>query len=133
FFKDYTEKVWGVPCEKLPATWGRQRVKDLNIGKVIGHAFKSIFTRDKTIDQSGTSISLIEQFMYPRHGPGQMWETVAAEIEKRGGKIHYSATVTAINGDSNGQVQSVEVTDNTTGAKSIYEGDFFFSTMPVKE
>ena len=81
FFKDYTEKVWGVPCEKLPATWGQQRVKDLNIGKVIKHAFKSIFTNNKTINQSGTSTSLIEQFMYPKHGPGQMWEAVAGEIE----------------------------------------------------
>jgi protoporphyrinogen oxidase len=132
FFKDYTEKVWGVPCEKLPATWGQQRVKDLNIGKVIKHAFKSIFARNKTIDQSGTSTSLIEQFMYPKHGPGQMWETVAKEIEKRGGKIYYSTTVIAVNGNSNGQVQSVEVKDHS-GAKKIYEGDYFFSTMPVKE
>lgn len=133
FFKDYTEKVWGVPCEKLPATWGQQRVKDLNIGKVIKHAFKSIFTNNKTINQSGTSTSLIEQFMYPKHGPGQMWEAVAGEIEKLGGKIYYNTIVSAINGNSNGLVQSVEVTDNTTGVKRIYEGDYFFSTMPVKE
>ena len=133
FFKDYTEKVWGVPCERLPATWGQQRVKDLNIGKVIKHAFKSIFTNNKTINQSGTSTSLIEQFMYPKHGPGQMWEAVAGEIEKLGGKIYYNTTVSAVNGNSNGQVQSVEVTDNATGVKKIYEGDYFFSTMPVKE
>ena len=71
--------------------------------------------------------------MYPKHGPGQMWETVAREIEKLGGKIYYNTTVSAVNGNSNGQVQSVEVTDNATGVKKIYEGDYFFSTMPVKE
>lgn len=133
FFKDYTEKVWGVPCEELPATWGQQRVKDLNIGKVVKHAFRSIFVPNKAIDQSGTSTSLIEQFMYPRYGPGQMWETVAQEIEKRGGRIFYDTTLTAINGDNNRRIQSVEVINKTTGQKKIYEGDYFFSTMPVKE
>ena len=133
FFKDYTEKVWGVPCEKLPATWGRQRVKDLNIGKVLQHAFKSLFTRNTTINQSGTSTSLIEQFMYPMLGPGQMWETVVKAIAERGGKIHYHSAVTAVNGDREGRIRSVEVTDNTTGVKKIYEGDYFFSTMPVRE
>lgn len=133
FFKDYTEKVWGVPCEKLPATWGQQRVKDLNIGKVIQHAVKSIFTSNKTLSQTGTSTSLIEQFMYPRFGPGEMWETVAREIEQCGGKIYYQTTVTAVNGDNGGRIRSVEVTDNATGVKKLYRGDYFFSTMPVKE
>ena len=132
FFKDYTEKVWGVPCERLPATWGRQRVKDMNIAKVIKHAFKSVFTSNKTIDQFGTSTSLIEQFMYPRHGPGQMWETVAREIEKLGGKIYYNTTVTAINANFNGRIQSLDVTEHS-GTEKKYEGDYFFSTMPVKE
>ncbi|MCO5241432.1 MAG: NAD(P)/FAD-dependent oxidoreductase [Chitinophagaceae bacterium] len=133
FFKDYTEKVWGVPCEKLPSTWGQQRVKDLNIGKVIKHAFKSVFARNTTIDQKGTSTSLIEQFMYPRFGPGQMWETVARAVEELGGKIHYHTTVTAVNGDEHNRIRSVEVTDHVTNEKKIYEGDYFFSTMPVKE
>ena len=133
FFEDYTRKVWGVPCEKLPATWGRQRVKDLSIGRVIRHAFKSILGSNKTIRQEGTSTSLIEQFMYPRYGPGQMWETVAKAIEEMGGKICYNTTVTSVNAGANGYIRSAEVTDNTTGEKNIYEGDYFFSTMPVKE
>ncbi len=133
FFKDYTEKVWGVPCDKLPATWGQQRVKDLNIGKVLNHAFKSIFTTNKTIQQKGTSTSLIEQFMYPKYGPGQMWEAVAKEIEKAGGKLRYNTTVTKLNGNENDRITSVELTDNLTGQKEICSGDYFFSTMPVKE
>lgn len=133
FFKDYTEKVWGVPCENLPATWGQQRVKDLNIGRVIRHAIRSLFTRNKSIGQKGTSTSLIEQFMYPRYGPGQMWETVAGEIEKLGGKIFYNSAVSAVNGNGDNQIQSVEITNTLTGEKMIHEGDYFFSTMPVKE
>lgn len=133
FFRDYTEKVWGVPCEKLPATWGQQRVKDLNIGKVLLHAVRNVFTRNKTIHQKGTSTSLIEQFMYPRYGPGQMWEAVAKEIEDRGGKIYYRSAVTALNGNKEGGIESVETMHLDTGELKTYTGEFFFSTMPVKE
>ncbi|MET0634487.1 MAG: NAD(P)/FAD-dependent oxidoreductase [Chitinophagaceae bacterium] len=132
FFKDYTEKVWGVPCSKLPASWGQQRVKDLNIGKVIGHAIRSIFTINTRIDQKGTSTSLIEQFLYPKFGPGQMWETVTEEIKKRGGQVLLNAEVTAINGDGKNNIRSVEVTDITTGSKTEMPADYFISTMPVK-
>ncbi|HEX5024087.1 MAG TPA: NAD(P)/FAD-dependent oxidoreductase [Agriterribacter sp.] len=133
FFKDYTEKVWGVPCEKLPATWGQQRVKDLDIGKVIKHALRSLFTSDKSISQSATSTSLIEQFLYPKYGPGQMWQTVAEEIENRGGKILLNTTVSRLNGDMDKKLSSVEITDMITGDKKICRGSYFFSTMPVKE
>src|ERR1035437_2414743 len=67
FFKDYTEKVWGVPCDKIPADWGRQRVKDLNITKLVTHAITSLFVTNKSLNQKGTSTSLIEQFMYPTY------------------------------------------------------------------
>lgn len=133
FFEDYTRKVWGVPCEKLPATWGKQRVKDLNISKLIKHAFKTLFNTNTSIHQDGTSTSLIEQFMYPRFGPGQMWETVAGEIRKRGGKIYYHSTATALNAGSEGRLVSAEVTNNITGITTTHEGDYFFSTMPVRE
>lgn len=133
FFEEYTRKVWGVPCEKLPATWGRQRVKDLSIGRVLVHAFRSIFKSNTTIRQEGTSTSLIEQFMYPRFGPGQMWETVAKRVEALGGKIHYNTSVTGITGDTAGNIQSVEAVDTITHTKKVFEGDYFFSTMPVRE
>lgn len=133
FFEAYTQKVWGVPCEELPATWGRQRVKDLNIGRVIQHALRSLFNNNKTIRQEGTSTSLIEQFLYPRYGPGQMWETVAEVIEKQGGKIIYNTTAISVNAGIDGRIQSVEVADNATGEKRLLEGAYFFSTMPVKE
>lgn len=133
FFRDYTEKVWGVPCEMIPASWGRQRVKDLNISKLVKHALKSVFVTDKTIGQEGTSISLIEQFMYPKFGPGQMWETVAKEILRRGGEIYYNTTVTAINGDNVSTILSIDVKDNIKNEKRTITGDYFLSGMPVKE
>ncbi len=132
FFKDYTEKVWGVSCNQLPATWGRQRIKDLSATKVLKHAVSTFFKKDKTLQQKNTSTSLIEQFLYPKYGPGQMWEAVANEIEKRGGRILLNKSVNSFNLNEQLQLQSVAVQDTITGAEEILHGDYFFSTMPVK-
>ncbi|MGD0278923.1 MAG: NAD(P)-binding protein, partial [Smithella sp.] len=77
FFKDYTEKIWGVPCNEIAADWGAQRIKELSVSRTLLHAIKSIFKKDKSIEQKNIDTSLIEQFMYPKLGSGQMWETVA--------------------------------------------------------
>ena len=68
FFKDYTEKVWGVPCTEIAADWGAQRIKELSISRALLHAMKSIFKNEKSIEQKNTDTSLIEQFMYPKLG-----------------------------------------------------------------
>ena len=133
FFKDYTEKVWGVPCEKIPSSWGRQRVKDLNISKVLWHAVTSFFSSNKTLQQKGTSTSLIEQFLYPKFGPGQMWETVAAAVQQLGGTILLNTAVTALHGNGANQITSCEAKNNTTGEILQRQADYFFSSMPVKE
>ena len=132
FFKEYTEKVWGVPCNEIPASWGQQRVKNLDVGKLLRHAVTSAFTSNKTITQRGTSTSLIEQFLYPKFGPGQLWQTVADEIRKHGGRILLQHQVTSINGDGYDNITSVDITDNS-GKVSTLNGDYFFSTMPVKD
>ena len=132
FFKDYTEKVWGVPCSEIPAAWGQQRVKNLNISKVVGHAVRSIFLKNKSLDQSGTSTSLIEQFLYPKYGPGQMWETVADEVIKSGGAILYNTSVTGLTGNGKDEIRSVEIKNNITGKSETIEADYVFSTMSIK-
>ncbi|MBX2925054.1 MAG: NAD(P)/FAD-dependent oxidoreductase [Chitinophagaceae bacterium] len=133
FFKDYTEKVWGVPCSRLPATWGQQRVKDLSVAKVLKHAVKSIFGSSKGIRQEGTSTSLIEQFLYPMFGPGQMWETVAGEIIRRGGSIQLNTSLQSIHGNNADNITYITVKNEITGDTAILQGDYFFSSMPVKE
>jgi protoporphyrinogen oxidase len=132
FFKDYTEKVWGVPCSQIPAAWGQQRIKNLDISKVIGHAIRSLFISNKSIEQSGTSTSLIEQFLYPKYGPGQMWETVADEIIKLGGTILYNTTVESLTGNEKDEIKSVTIKDKDGELKTI-EADYVLSTMPVKK
>lgn len=97
FFKDYTEKVWGVACTEIPADWGAQRIKELSIKRALLHALKSIIIKDSSIEQKNTDTSLIEQFMYPKLGPGQMWETVASIIEEKGGIIIKNSEVVKLN------------------------------------
>ncbi|MDB5003620.1 MAG: amine oxidase [Mucilaginibacter sp.] len=132
FFKDYTKKVWGRSCKEIGADWGTQRVKELSVSKAILHAIRSIFRKDKTIEQKNTDTSLIEQFMYPKLGPGQMWETVARLVEEKGAIIIKNSEVMELDiaGD---RICEMSYFDNTTKLKNTIKGDYFFSTMPVKE
>ncbi|MGC4036719.1 MAG: NAD(P)/FAD-dependent oxidoreductase [Chitinophagaceae bacterium] len=132
FFKDYTEKVWGVPCSEIPAAWGQQRVKNLNISKVISHAIRSVLKKDQSIQQGETSTSLIEQFLYPKFGPGQLWQAVADEIIKLGGTILYNTKVIGLTGDEKDAINFIETKDSITNETQLINADYVFSTMPVK-
>jgi protoporphyrinogen oxidase len=132
FFRDYTEKVWGVSCDKIPADWGAQRIKGLSITKTLTHALKSLVTTDKSIDQKNTETSLIEKFLYPKLGPGQLWEVVASEVERMGGEILMQHEVVGIN-LADGEVSKVEVVDHNGGGQKVIECDYLISTMPVKD
>ncbi|BAV07683.1 Protoporphyrinogen oxidase [Filimonas lacunae] len=135
FFKDYTEKVWGVPCHAISAEWGAQRIKGVSISKAIQHAITTAVKKKKTttdIAQKDTETSLIEQFLYPQYGPGQLWEEVARQIQEMGGELHLHQDVEKLYTHQQ-NVTGVSTTDSITGAKNYYEGDYFFSTMPVQE
>ena len=135
FFKDYTEKVWGVPCNEITADWGAQRIKGLSITKAVSHAIKKSFSRSSkgsSISQKDVETSLIGQFMYPKHGPGQIWEEVAKQVTENGGEIHHNHRVVGIKSSGN-KIVSIKVRDESTGKLEIIEGDYFFSTMPVKD
>jgi protoporphyrinogen oxidase len=131
FFKGYTEKIWGISCDHIPADWGYQRIKDLNIGKAIIQSLKSVFTSNKNIHQQGVSTSLIEQFLYPEKGPGQMWETVAQKVRELGGEIYLGYEANKISVENN-KIISVTCMNLANGHSVEFPGDHFFSTIPVK-
>jgi protoporphyrinogen oxidase len=135
FFKSYTEKVWGTPCNRISAEWGAQRIKGLSLSTAIIHFLrKSLSWRSKAnrdVAQKGTNTSLIELFLYPKFGPGQLWEHVADEIVRLGGEIHMGYTVVCVNSNAQ-QVDSVEAVDQA-GNRAQFPGNYFFSTMPVRE
>jgi len=132
FFKSYTEKVWGVPCEKISAEWGEQRIKSLSILKTIAHHIKKMFRgNDGRVVQKNTETSLIEQFLYPKFGPGQMWEVVAQKVIDLGGEIVTEFDVTGLQVDGL-RIASVTGSDKYNNQKK-FTGDYFFSTMPIQE
>ena len=133
FFKSYTEKVWGVPCDQISAEWGAQRIKGLSLKVAVAHFLKKAFANRKSggIAQKKTETSLIEKFLYPKLGPGQLWERTADLVRKGGGEIHLDIQINRINIEGN-KVTSVEGM-NHAGECVTYKGDYFFSTMPVRD
>lgn len=131
FFKDYTEKVWGVPCEEISADWGAQRIKGVSVSAVIRHALISPITRLLGIETKRNT-SLIEQFLYPKYGPGQLWEKVADLARDQGAQLLLGTKVTGIH-VRDGCVVSVDMQDLASGEKKSLACDYLVSTMPVRE
>ena len=145
FFKSYTEKVWGVPCNRISAEWGAQRIKGLSLTAAVRHLVKKMMTRKPKrgargdLAQKNIDTSLIERFLYPKFGPGQLWEHVAEKIVAMGGEIHMSCKVDRLETRTGGSdpnfapsVAAVETID-TAGKRQRFEGDFVLSTMPMQE
>ena len=128
FFEDYTQKVWGCNPRDISASWGEQRIRGLSLLKAVVAVLKKPFAKKGVVDQKNVETSLIEQFYYPKKGPGQLWEAMAEEICAMGGKILYGASVDKVN-MQNGSVMSVEAV--VEGKRTVFEGKVFFSSMPV--
>ena len=129
FFKSYTEKVWGRSCDSISAEWGAQRVKSLSIGKAVMHQIKRLFTSKQALAAEQTS--LIEHFLYPKFGPGQMWETVAQMLRDEGIMIHMNSVVTGVELTSDG-IKSVTF-QNGDGTPLHQAASVLISTMPVRD
>ena len=137
FFKSYTEKVWGTPCHEISAEWGAQRIKGLSLTTTVKHFVKKMFraaSEGGDLAQKGTDTSLIERFMYPKFGPGQLWEHVAELVQQKGGEIHMGWKVERLN-FAEGEplrVTSIEAV-RADGERRTFAGDYFFSTMPMRD
>ncbi len=127
FFEYYTENLWGRHPSEIDASWGAQRAKGLSIVAIIADFFGRIFKKKNRKVET----SLIEQFKYPKLGPGQLWDVAADEITKLGGTIIKNASVTKIHKDENNLVTSVTYVKD--GQEQVVEGDYIISSMPVKD
>lgn len=126
FFEGYTEKLWGRHPRDISADWGAQRVKGLSISAVIKDIFGKIIPRKNRKVET----SLIEEYVYPKFGPGQLWENVADMIQQMGGTIVMESEVKNLN-VSNGNVTSVTTVEN--GVEKTYDSDVVISSMPVND
>ncbi|GAB4281878.1 MAG: NAD(P)/FAD-dependent oxidoreductase [Marinilabiliales bacterium] len=130
FFKNYTEKVWGVKCSEISAEWGAQRVKGLSVSKAFVYAIKRVFSSNTSIRQKNIETSLIEKFLYPKYGPGHLWQRVADLIQSKGGIILFNHNVTGLY-KKNNIITGVKAIHN--GKEIYFNADFVFSSMPVKD
>jgi len=122
FFKTYTEKVWGIPCTEIRAEWAAQRIQNLSLAKAVINA--------ASIQRRSTKIkSLINEFQYPRLGPGQMWETCAQKLANIGGVVHMHHKVRSIELRDG---RAVAVRCLTKEGERRFEGEHVISTMPVR-
>jgi protoporphyrinogen oxidase len=133
FFKDYTEKVWGVSCQDIKPEWGAQRIKGLSITTAIVHFAKSLVQNNNSISQKNIETSLIERFMYPKLGPGQLWEEVRDRCLAAGATLHYHQKVVQLERSQNNTITAVVTTNSQTGQKQRYKADYVISTMPIKD
>ncbi len=125
FFEDYTEKLWGINPSGISADWGAQRVKGLSLTKAVLNVLTKPFKKSEKVETS-----LIEQFYYPKKGPGQLWEAMADEVTKMGGIILKNNKVTDIT-VKNKRISCV--TAQTPDGKAKYYADYYISTMPIKD
>lgn len=133
FFKDYTEKVWGVPCTEISPEWGAQRIKGLSVIAALRHAIRQRLVRPaKDVSQKNVETSLIEQFLYPKLGPGQLWETVADIVQSKGGQILFGKAARKFHVEQ-GRVVAVDVEDLRSGEITRVVCDAMISTMPLKD
>lgn len=128
FFESYTEKLWGRHPRTISADWGAQRVKGLSIKAIITDAIVRglIHSNNRKVVET----SLITRFLYPKYGPGQLWEKVSEEIKTMGGQIYNNSRVTKIN-IQNDKINSISYLNK--GVNKTISGDIYISSMPLKD
>ena len=126
FFEGYTEKLWGRHPSEISADWGSQRVKGLSVKVLINNLLSEIIPSKKKVKET----SLIEEYYYPKYGPGQLWEKVACQVVDSGAKLIKNAKVVGIN-QKDGKISSVVYEKD--GKQIMLEGDIFMSSMPLKD
>ena len=139
FFKTYTEKVWGIPVSDMPADWAAQRVKGLSLGNAIINALLPKRNQKEIT-------SLIEEFEYPRTGPGLMWDTCRDKVLAAGGEIvmetkvkavHWSegrgatGVTTFVTGGYGPGAGAPDASRTDLGAEQHFEADQLISSMPL--
>lgn len=124
FFKTYTEKVWGIPCDQVGAEWASQRIKNLDLMKAVKNA---LFSRN--VKDGEVITTLIDRFLYPRLGPGQMWERCRDQLAERGIETLLESPVVAVHHEGS----LIVGVDALRGRKrESFEADEFLSSMPLR-
>jgi len=128
FFETYTEKVWGMKCKEISADWAAQRIKGLSLGSAVWQALVPSWLRRNSV----TPKSLIECFMYPRLGPGQMWDAVADEVRKAGGEVLLGMNVQKLCRDESSREWTVTAVE-PGGESRNFHADHVISSAAIAD
>jgi protoporphyrinogen oxidase len=128
FFKDYSEKVWGMPCSSIDSKWGAQRIKGVSLLAVL---IDSAAIKKKGIMQEGTETSFIRRFMFPKRGAGAFWEDVAKSVVKRGAKLQLGSRVIELKHDGHKIIEAT-LQDQYRRVSKV-KASHFLSSMPLKD
>ena len=126
FFEYYTENLWGRHPSQIDASWGKQRTKGLSIFSIINNYIGKVLN----LRRQKINTSLIEEFKYPKYGPGQLWEITGEKIIKMGGKIMKNAHVSSVRLEGS---RAVSVGFETNDGHNDMDADYVISSMPVKD
>ncbi len=124
FFKSYTEKVWGMSTSDISKDWAAQRIKGLNLKEAIYNAFFGRFTKS-------TAKTLIKQFLYPRLGPGQLWERATFHIRAKGNQVTLDRNIINLHWED-GYISHITAQDSN-GSMHQVEGSGFISSIPLRD
>ena len=128
FFENYTENLWGRHPSEIAPDWGAQRAKGLSVAAILKDVFSKMLPGKKNRE---VETSLIEEFSYPKLGPGQLWEVTAEKIKELGGEVLCHSRAVRLHKDENNRITSI--TYETPEGEVTAEGDIFISSMPVKD
>jgi protoporphyrinogen oxidase len=133
FFKTYTEKVWGMPCDDISADWAAQRIKGLDLGAAVIGALKKSMGAGQAKGPDGQVIkTLIESFEYPRKGPGMMWEAAARKVKERGGQVLMGRDLAKLVYDAANKLWMIECA-TADGGREAFTARHVVSSAPIRE
>ena len=135
FFKTYTEKVWGMSCDEISSDWAAQRIKGLDLGAAIFDALKRSFgirSQGAALGESGGVKTLLENFRYPSHGPGMMWDAAAAKFRGMGGEIRMDRNLKSLVWDKTAKVWTATIVSGA-GAQETITANHVISSAPITE
>ncbi len=127
FFKTYTEKVWGIPCSEIRSEWASQRIKGLSLLSALRNALTN---SQDNVRKKKVIKTLIDEFDYPKLGPGMLWHVVAETVKKNGSQVYMDADVERIIWNNN-KIDSLEVMQN--GQMKLINGTHFISSLPLRD
>ncbi|WP_242153917.1 NAD(P)/FAD-dependent oxidoreductase [Sphingomonas sp. BAUL-RG-20F-R05-02] len=131
FFKTYTEKVWGMPCDEMSADWAAQRIKGLSLGKAVIDGLKRSLRLNKKPNDGMATKTLLESFRYPRKGPGMMWDAARDRVVAGGNRVLMGHALKALRFDDATQRWNVQATheDQTVTINAAH----VISSAPMRE